>query len=184
MLSKFRPLRTTGDHRNTITRANPGTNRRGADPPAAAAPGCGSDAPVTAGGATRPTHRHHPVAGNRPHAAAPVTPWAGSNLRLPGVPGRRPPAPAPLPPARATAGIDRGRTAGAGPRQASRGAGNGCASRAGGRRHAQAGGHAVSRAFAGAFVLLCGLQALTFVAAMRLPRRREDVVVMFCNRRE
>lgn len=42
----------------------------------------------------------------------------------------------------------------------------------------------MSRAFAGAFVLLCGLQALTFVAAMRLPRRREDVVVMFCNRRE
>jgi hypothetical protein len=36
----------------------------------------------------------------------------------------------------------------------------------------------VSRAFAGAFVLLCCRQALTFVAAMRLPRRREDVVVM------
>jgi EmrB/QacA subfamily drug resistance transporter len=38
--------------------------------------------------------------------------------------------------------------------------------------------HAVSSAFAGAFLLLCGLQALTFLAAIRLPLRRDDVAVM------
>ena len=37
---------------------------------------------------------------------------------------------------------------------------------------------AVSRAFAGAFVLLCCLQALTFIAAVRLPLRRDDAVPM------
>lgn len=39
------------------------------------------------------------------------------------------------------------------------------------------GGAGVSRAFVGAFGLLCCLQGLVFVAAMRLPLRREDVVV-------
>ncbi|GBQ87744.1 membrane transporter [Acetobacter nitrogenifigens DSM 23921 = NBRC 105050] len=36
--------------------------------------------------------------------------------------------------------------------------------------------HALSSAFTGAFVLLCGFQALTFLAALRLPLRVGDVV--------
>jgi hypothetical protein len=31
--------------------------------------------------------------------------------------------------------------------------------------------------YAWAFLLLCGIHALTFVSAMRLPHRREDVAV-------
>jgi len=40
--------------------------------------------------------------------------------------------------------------------------------------HEGAGGGA-SSAYAWAFLLLCGIHALTFLSAMRLPRRREDV---------
>jgi EmrB/QacA subfamily drug resistance transporter len=38
-------------------------------------------------------------------------------------------------------------------------------------------GHAVSTAYASAFLLLCGLHALTFLAATRLPRRLDDIAV-------
>ena len=38
-------------------------------------------------------------------------------------------------------------------------------------------GHAVSTAYAWAFLLLCGLHAFTFLAAIRLPRRLDDVAI-------
>ncbi|WP_286198665.1 DHA2 family efflux MFS transporter permease subunit [Mesorhizobium sp. BR1-1-16] len=41
----------------------------------------------------------------------------------------------------------------------------------------QVAGHAVSTAYAWVFLLLCGLHALTFLAAVRLPRRLEDVTI-------
>ena len=52
-----------------------------------------------------------------------------------------------------------------------------CASFLAWKLGAHAAGHAVSIAFAWAFVILCALQALTFFAARRLPLRLEDVAI-------
>lgn len=52
-----------------------------------------------------------------------------------------------------------------------------CASILAWRLGSPVGDHAVSGAYAWAFLLLCSIHALTFVAAIRLPLRRDDVAV-------
>ena len=52
-----------------------------------------------------------------------------------------------------------------------------CASILAWRLGSQISDHAVSSAYAWAFLLLCSIHALTFIAAIRLPLRRDDVAV-------
>lgn len=52
-----------------------------------------------------------------------------------------------------------------------------CASFLAWKLGSQGAGHAVSTAYAWAFLLLCGLQAFTFLAAIRLPLRLDDVAI-------
>jgi MFS family permease len=52
-----------------------------------------------------------------------------------------------------------------------------CASFLAWKLGSQVTGHAVSTAYAWALLLLCGLQAFTFLAAIRLPRRLDDVAI-------